>query len=123
DRGARRPHRRGRVMTPAGLAVTNIRARPTRNVLLTLIVALAAGTALTLLVLADSIREGLRSGSDERGADLTVSQRDAADLLAGSVPAELEPKLAGLPGIAGVSGELIMFAPVDGSKQSIVVGR
>jgi putative ABC transport system permease protein len=109
-------------MTPAALAIANIRARPTRNVLLTLIVALAAGTALTLLVLADSIREGLRSGSDERGADLTVSQRDAADLLAGSVPAQLEPKLASLPGIAGVSGELIMFAPVDGSKQSIVVG-
>jgi putative ABC transport system permease protein len=109
-------------MNPAALALLNIRARPTRNLLLTLIVALAVATALTLLVLADSIREGLRAGSDERGADLTVSQRDAPDLLSGYVPQQLEARLAATPGIAAVSGELVMFAPVEGSRQSIVLG-
>jgi putative ABC transport system permease protein len=109
-------------MNVAALAILNIRARPTRNLLLTLIVALAIATALTLLVLADSIREGLRAGSDERGADLTVSQRDAPDLLSGYVPSQLEARLAVIPGVAAVSGELVMFAPVDGSRQSIVLG-
>lgn len=109
-------------MNAAALAFLNIRARPTRNLLLILIVALAIATALTLLVLADSIREGLRSGNDERGADLTVSQRDASDLLSGYVPLSLQTALAALPGVTGVSGELVMFAPVDGSRQSIVVG-
>lgn len=109
-------------MNAAMLAVLNILARPTRNVLLTLIVALAVATALTLLVLADSIREGLRAGSDERGADLTVSQRDAADLLSGYVPQQLESRLAGITGVAAVSGEVVMFAPVEGSRQSIVLG-
>ena len=109
-------------MSPLGLAIINIRAKPLRNSLLTLIVALAAATALTLIVLADSIREGLRAGSDERGADLTVSQRDAPDLLSGSVPVELEKRLASIPGVAAVSGELVMFAPIDGSRQSIVMG-
>jgi putative ABC transport system permease protein len=109
-------------MNAAALAFLNIRARPMRNLLLTLIVALAIATALTLLVLAESIREGLRAGSDERGADLTVSQRDASDLLSGYVPLSLEPALAAVPGVAGVSGELVLFAPVDGSRQSIVLG-
>lgn len=109
-------------MNAAVLAFLNIRARPTRNILLTLIVALAVATALTLLVLADSIREGVRSGSDERGADLTVSQRDAPDLLSGYVSLQLESRLAAVAGIAAVSGELIMFAPVEGARQSIVFG-
>jgi putative ABC transport system permease protein len=109
-------------MNAATLALLNIRARPTRNLLLTLIVALAVATALTLLVLADSIREGLRAGSDERGADLTISQRDAPDLLSGYVPLQLEAGLANIPGVAAVSGELVMFAPVEDSRQSIVLG-
>lgn len=109
-------------MKAAALALLNIRARPTRNLLLSLIVALAVATALTLLVLADSIREGLRAGSDERGADLTVSQRDASDLLSGYVSQQMEGTLSGTSGVAAVSGELVMFAPVEGSRQSIVLG-
>src|SRR4051812_46322343 len=109
-------------MNAATLALFNVRARPTRNILLTLIVALAVATAMTLLVLADSIRQGVRAGSDERGADLTVSQRDAAELLSGYIPQQPESKLAAISGIAGVSGELLMFAPVEGSRQSIILG-
>ena len=109
-------------MNTLALALLNIRAKPLRNLLLMLIVALAAATALTLLVLADSIREGLRTGSDERGTDLTVSQRDAPDVLSGAVPAQLEDKLAAMPGVASVSGELAMFAPLDSGKQSVVFG-
>ena len=109
-------------MSPLVLAFLNIRAKPLRNLLLTLIVALAAATALTLLVIADSIREGLRTGSDERGTDLTVSQRDAPDVLSGAVPAQLEQILTAIPGVASVSGELAMFAPLDGGKQSLVFG-
>jgi putative ABC transport system permease protein len=109
-------------MSPLAFSMLNLRARPMRNALLTLIVALAAATALTLLVLADSIREGLRAGSDERGADLTVSQRGAADLLSSTLPSNLAPRLAAITGVAGVSGELVMFAPIDGSRQSIVAG-
>jgi putative ABC transport system permease protein len=109
-------------MSPLALALLNIRAKRLRNLLLTLIVALATATALTLLVLADSIREGLRTGSDERGTDLTVSQRDAPDVLSGALPARLEQRLAAMPGVASVSGELAMFAPVDNGKQLGVLG-
>jgi putative ABC transport system permease protein len=109
------------MLKAAELAFQNLRSKPTRNLLLATIVALAVATALTLFVLADSIKEGLRAGSDERGADLTISQRDAADLLSGYVPIDLEPRLAIIPGVAAVSGELVMFAPVD-KLQSIVVG-
>src|SRR5581483_10850142 len=109
-------------MSPLTLSLLNIRAKPLRNVLLALIVGVATATALTLLVLADSIREGLRSGSDERGTDLTVSQRDAPDVLSGAVPIGLETPLAALPGVLSVSGELAMFAPIDGARQSVVFG-
>ena len=104
------------------MAILNLRARPTRSLLLTLIVALALATALTLVVLSRSIQEGIREGYEERGADLTVAQRDASDLLSGYVPQQIEGAIKGIRGVVAVTGELAMFAPLGGSHQSIVVG-
>ena len=109
-------------MTAAGLALLNIRARPTRNLLLCLIVALSVATALTLLVLADSVSNGLSVGAEERGADLMVLQRDAPDLMVSHVSQQLEAPIARTRGVAGVSGELATLAPVGDSRQSIVLG-
>ena len=64
----------------------------------------------------------MREGVDERGADLTVAQRDATDVLSGYLPQQLEARIRGVAGVAGVSGELAMFAPVNGSRQSVVLG-
>ena len=109
-------------MTLAMLAWRNLLRRPARTVLLVLGIALAVATALALLALSRSIERTTGESSLERGAELTVSQRGAADLFGGFVPASLEKAIAAVPGVAGVAGELAMFAPVDNENQFLAVG-
>ena len=85
-------------------------------------IALAVATALALLALSRSIERSTADSARERGADLTVSQRDASDIFSGFVDAKLEPAIAAVPGVKGVAGELVMFAPVDGEYQFLAVG-
>ena len=109
-------------MTIATLAFRNLLRRPTRTFLLVLGIALAVATAVALLALSRSIDRSSSEGTRERGADLTVSQRGAADLFGGFLSADLEQSIAAVPGVAGVAGELLMFAPVDDEFQFLAVG-
>src|SRR3954468_12720842 len=108
-------------MTLATLALRNLLRRPTRTALLVLGIALAVATAVALLALSHSIERTTDESARERGADLTVSQRGAADLFGGFVAADLESRIAAVPGVAGVGGELAMFAPVDDEFQFLTV--
>lgn len=109
-------------MTIATLALRNLLRRPGRTILLALGIALAVATALALLALSRSIEQSTGEGARERGADLTVLQRGAADLFGGFIADSLEPAIAAVPGVAGVAGELVMFAPVDQQYQFVAVG-
>jgi len=104
------------------LAVRNLRRRPARSLILVLSVGLALATALTLVSLSASIEDSAREGVDERGADLTVSQRDASDVLSGFIPETIGARLAAMEGVTGVAGELAMFAPVERDHQMLVLG-
>ena len=104
-------------MTIAKLAIRNLWRRPARSVLLICSIALAVATALALLALSRGIKNSSHESAVERGADLTVSQRDASDVFSGFVDEKLIAKVRAIPGVAGVSGELIMFAPVDGATE------
>jgi len=109
-------------MTIAALAWRNLMRRPMRTALLALGIALAVATALALIALSASIERSTADSTRERGADLTVSQKGAADLFAGFLPDKLGPRIAAVPGVAGVAGELIMFAPVDEAFQFLAAG-
>jgi putative ABC transport system permease protein len=104
-------------VTLASLALRNLTRRPARTTLLILGIALAVATAVALLALSRSIERSTDQSARERGADLTVSQKGAADLFGGFVDAGLETKIAAIPGVVGVAGELAMFAPVDEEYQ------
>lgn len=104
------------------LAWRNLLRRRTRTALLALGIALAVATALALLALSSSIERSTADSTRERGADLTVSQKGAADLFAGFLPEGLGGKIAAVPGVAGVAGELVMFAPVDDTFQILTAG-
>jgi putative ABC transport system permease protein len=104
------------------LAVRNLLRRPARTALLVLGVGLAVATAVALLALSHSIKRSTDESARERGADFTVSQKGAADLFGGFVAAGLEPAIAAVPGVVGISGELAMFAPVDEEFQFLVSG-
>ena len=80
------------------------------------------GTALALLALSAGIQSAARQGVSERGADLTVSQRDASDVFSGFIDEALEPRVRAIAGVAGVAGELAMFAPIDGDNEFLVFG-
>jgi len=109
-------------MTILQFALRNLLRRPARTLLLVLSIGLAVATALALLALSAGIQSAARQGVSERGADLTVSQRDASDVFSGFIDEALEPKIRAIAGVAGVAGELAMFAPVDGDNEFLVFG-
>jgi putative ABC transport system permease protein len=108
-------------VTIVKLAIRNLSRRPARTLLLVSSIALAVATALALLALSRGIQDSSREGINERGADLTVSQRDASDIFSGFVDERLTDRIMAIPGIAGVNGELAMFAPVDEGKEALVL--
>jgi putative ABC transport system permease protein len=109
-------------MTLALLAYRNLLRRRTRTLLLVSGIALAVATALALLALSSGIERSTADSARERGADLSVLQRDASDIFSGFVDARLGPAIAAIPGVKGVAGELVMFAPVDGEYQFLAAG-
>jgi len=104
------------------LAFRNLRRRTVRSTIVAFSVGLAVASALTLVALSDSIEASVHQSVDERGADLTVMQRDASDIFSGFIPEGLEGRLAAVPGVAGVAGEMIGYAPIDHSQQRLVLG-
>jgi putative ABC transport system permease protein len=109
-------------LTLAKLALRNLLRRPARTSLLVLGIGLAVAMALALLALSESIQRSTGESTRERGAALTVSQRSAPDLFGGFVDANLGSAIAAIPGVAGVAGELAMFAPVDEDSQFLAIG-
>ena len=105
-----------------GLALINLRRRPTRTVLSTIGIGLAVGGAVALLSLGQGIRSGVGDSLNERGADLIVSQRASTDAFGGRLPETLGARLATIPGVAGVDGELIAFAANESGRPILVAG-
>lgn len=109
-------------MNMFGLALNNLRRRPTRSLLSTLGIGLAVGGAVSLLSLGHGIRAGVGDSLDERGADLVVTQRAATDAFGGRLPESLGERLAVVPGVSGVSGEMIAFVSQSGGRPVLVAG-
>jgi len=109
-------------VTIFAVALRNLMRRPARTLLLMLSIALAIATALALLSLSDSIEHSTDESARERGADFTVTQKAGSDFFSGFVDMALGPKIKAVPGVGGVAGELVMFAPVDGENTFITIG-
>jgi putative ABC transport system permease protein len=109
-------------MNLIGLALRNLRRRPVRTSLSILGIGLAVGSALALISLSRSIKDGTREGMDEMGDDLIVMQKGASDIFGGFIPEPTVERIAAIPGIVRVSGELMMFAPSAPDKSVIALG-
>jgi putative ABC transport system permease protein len=103
-----------------GLAVRNLCRRPTRTASTILGIALAVGSALSLMALSRSIEDSTRESIDELGTDVAVTQKGASDLFGGFLPEELAGRLSTIPGIVRVTGELFLFAPSENDRQILV---
>ena len=103
-------------------ALRNLVRRPARSFVVAASVGLAAASALSLLALAGSVERGVGEGADERGADLTALPRRASDIFSSFVVGDVKKKLALIPGVQDVAGELVMYAPVDRDQQRLATG-
>jgi putative ABC transport system permease protein len=103
------------------LALRNLQRRATRSVIVSISVGLAVASALSLVALADSIEHGSSEGADERGGDMIVLSRDASDLFSSFIPEDKKDRLGSIQGVGAVTGELVMFAPID-NRQKLVTG-
>ena len=100
-------------MNLVGLAARNLKRRPIRTSLSILGIGLAVGAALALIALSRSIQDSTREGMNELGDDLVVMQKGASDIFGGFIPERTTERVAALPGIARVSGEMVTFAMTE----------
>src|SRR5260221_427681 len=59
---------------------------------------------------------------DEIGDDLVVMQKGSSDIFGGFIPEETVDRIAALPGIVRVSGELVTFAPSGSANNVLTLG-
>jgi putative ABC transport system permease protein len=109
-------------MNLVGLALRNLRRRPVRTSLSILGIGLAVGGALALIALSRSIQDSSREAINELGDDFVVAQKGAADIFGGFIPESTIERVAALPGVARVSGELFMFAPSAEQRSVLTLG-
>jgi putative ABC transport system permease protein len=104
------------------LAIHHIVGRPLRSALTVLGISIACAGSLAVTGLIQGVQDSLEQGVDEPGADFVVGQRASFSLVGGSLPQDLGPKLAAVPGIEEVSGVLFNVETVDGSGNVVVSG-
>ena len=109
-------------MNLVGLALRNLKRRPVRTCLSILGIGLAVGSALALIALSRSIQDSTREGMDEIGDDLVVMQKGASDIFGGFIPEETIERVAAIPGVVRVSGELVTFAPSTYGNSVLTLG-
>jgi putative ABC transport system permease protein len=104
------------------LAFRNLQRRRARSILTILGVAFAVGSFITLYGLSRSVHENVQRSFDEHGTDLTVRRRGVAEPFGGTIPQNLIPEIAKIPGVAAVSGQLITFAATDNDDSVLAAG-
>ena len=104
------------------LAFRNLKRRRARSILTILGVAFAVGSFITLYGLSRSVHENVERSFDEHGTDLTVKRRGIAEPFGGTIPEELIPEIAKVPGVADVAGQLITFAATDNDDNVLAAG-
>lgn len=109
-------------MNLVSLAFRNLKRRPIRTCLSVLGIGLAVGGALALMALSRSIQDSTREGMDEIGDDLVVMQKGASDIFGGFIPEGTVARIAAIPGVVRVSGELIAFVPSGPTNSILTLG-
>jgi len=109
-------------VTLSRFAYQNLLRRPARTLLTILAITLAVGTVVALLALSRGVVDGVARGLDERGAELVVQPRSAADIMTSRMPQEIGTRIAAIDGVKSVSGELYTSA-ISGDHHLLVAGR
>lgn len=108
-------------MTPASLALINLRSRPMRTLATLASVVLAIGSFIALIGLARGVETSLLSALNDRGTDAVVSEAGAADLISSIISESLTEKLAKAPGVDAAAAELTRVTSLDNGGSAVVV--
>ncbi|MGP0082403.1 MAG: ABC transporter permease [Steroidobacteraceae bacterium] len=103
-------------------ASRNLTRRPVRSILTALAVGVAVGSFIVLYGLSYSVEENMQQSVDERGSHLTIGRRGSAELFGSTIPQKIGPRLAEIPGVQAITGELISLAATDADNHVIAVG-
>ena len=109
-------------MNHIGFAVRNLQRRPARSLLTILGVAFAVGSFITLFGLSQSVHENVERSFSEHDIDLTAKRRGIAEPFGGTIPQDLVDKVAAIPGVADVAGQLVTFAATDNDDSVLAAG-
>ena len=109
-------------MNLVGYAIRNLQRRTIRTSLSIFSIGLAIGGALALIAISDSIEHSMRESMAEIGDDVMVTQRGAADVFGGFLPQPVADQIAVIPGVARVSGELVLFSPSERGRHVLSAG-
>lgn len=109
-------------MNHLGVATRNLARRPVRSLLTALGVAFAVGSFIALYGLSNSVYDNAQESLDERGSHLAVSRRGRAELFGGSIGESIGAKIASIPGVRRVTGELIALAATDRNNHVLAAG-
>ncbi len=109
-------------MNLVGFAVRNLQRRLIRTSLSIVSIGLAVGGALALISISRSIEDSTREGMEEIGDDVIVTQRGASDLFGGFLPQQMVGLIDGVPGVRRATGELLLFAPSERSRNVLAIG-
>ncbi|MGO9470834.1 MAG: ABC transporter permease, partial [Isosphaeraceae bacterium] len=89
------------------LVVRNLIRRPTRSVLTVAALAVAIGTVVTLLAVADNLRRSFAEVYERRGVDLVVVRSGQADRTSSLLPEQLASRIKKLTFVQSVTGGLV----------------
>ncbi len=104
------------------LAFRNLKRRPARSILTAAGVAIAVGSFITLYGLSQSVDQNVEQSIEEHGADLTVRRAGTAEMFGGTIPDTIAPRIAEIPGVAAVSGEMLSLVGTDNDEHVLTAG-
>lgn len=97
------------------MILKNLFRRRARSLLTLLGISIGIAAIVALGAIADGLEAGFTEMLSGSGADLVVTQADAADLSIAAVDEEVGRQLAALPGVEEVSGMLVQEVATEGA--------
>jgi len=107
-------------MTFVGLIARNIRSRPLRAALTASAVAIGVMAVVALGVLTASLKETATQILDVGNADFTISQKNASDLINGTISQEDIDAIGQVPGVRRAVGALISTDAYDADNPLLI---
>ena len=104
------------------IAGKNLSRRPLRTFFTLLGIATAVGAFISLVGLSRGLENAWMHALLERDTHIFASPKGVVDIMTASIDQDFEEKMAAIPGVKDVSGELVDLVVLDTGQMTIVAG-